>query len=92
MQPLTYPWHRRTARLMAVYAFGAHYHSGQSSRGYRLSCRAKRLLDRDRKGRSFDYLAEMERLLDRDERLSDHNAAAPVQIYRRLVAGYAAAV
>lgn len=87
-----FKYHQRTSRLMALFAFGAHFHSGQTSRGYRISCRAQRLLARDRFGDGFDYLAETERLIERDSPLQRHNQCQTVRLYWELVDIYGDAV
>jgi len=82
--------HRRTGRLLAVYAFGAHYHSGQASRGYRLSCRAQKLLQRLHP--DHDWLEHIERLIDRDQDLQPHNQTPAVRMYFELAKRHGAAV
>jgi len=71
-----------TSHLMAIYALGTHYHSGLNSRGYRLACRAARLLNRIE---TKDWLAEAERLIKRDAPISASSRCDVARIYWDLV-------
>ena len=79
----------RTSKLLALYAFGAHFHSGQGSRGYRISCRAQRLLKRIS---DHDWLFRAEELIERDSGLQPQNRCDTVRIYWDLVDHYGDAV
>lgn len=66
--------------LAALIIFGAHCHSGQWSRGYRLMCRAQTAWDRrNRRSFPFDYYEETV--------AADPEHPVSV-IYRRLIADY----
>jgi len=90
MEQLNHQYHQRISRLLALYAFGAHFHSGQASRGYRISCRAQKLLQR--RAANYDWLAYIERLIERDSKLQAHNRCDPVRMYWELVDHYGDAV
>jgi len=75
-----------TDLLLALYALGAHFHSGQGSRGYRISCRAQRALQR--RNPSTDWLAVIEYLIDTDSPKRPEHRRAAVNKYWELVDVY----
>lgn len=72
-----------TDLLLALYAFGAHFHSGQGSRGYRISCRAQALLQRRNPDR--DWLAMIEYLIEADSGKATEYRRRAVNLYWSLV-------
>lgn len=73
----------KNSTTAAIYTFCAHYHSGQSSRGYRLLCRAgTHWQRRNRISVRLDY---WERLVSEPKHI---NSAVAVK-YRYLVENYA---
>ena len=71
-----------TDKLLAIYAFGAHFHSGQWSRGYRLMCRAQKAL---KQRNDIDWLALIERLIETDSPKANEYRRKAVQLYWELV-------
>lgn len=71
-----------TDLLLALYAFGAHFHSGQGSRGYRISCRAQTLLQRRS---DIDWLSVIERLIEADSSKPAAYRRKAVNLYWSLV-------
>lgn len=80
----------RYCRLVALYAFGAHYHSGQWSRGYRISCQAQALLRRDYG--DCDHLAPIERQIALEEETGPKGITKATRLYWRLADQYGNAV
>jgi hypothetical protein len=76
-----------TNTVLAVYALGVHYHSGQWSRGYRLSCIAGSQLRRRFPGQ--DCLAIIEGMLDKYSKYPAKQRPTAVNLYWDLVDRYA---